>query len=567
MLRGCRARLAGMASLGRRGRPPSRPSPTGRTHAATVRATVRLVAALLVLATAGAAAQSAPAEQSSAAGHSSVTDEALVRIPGAVATISDGAIVIRAGTRELIYVQGLGWLADLDIPAPTVVDGEVYGSPDLLRALGLDLPVLERVRFGGDTEVRIVFDLPGLRAGELERLAGTGTVDEGGSLRLDLPALVVPMGLADGYRGLEVIVRQQPQATTIELAGGPYAYRVFPVADPTRLVIDIVLEHDRVALAAPPDTVERLAHGVTYRRMRAEGSGGPTWVHVLEVAPDAGEWRVVGTTGEARPMVRLAAGAFAAINAGYFNTATREAIGYLVVDGGVLSLPSRNRASVAFGSGPPVIDRVTVDYTVRVNGQVAALSGAAASEGLAVITTSGWAGSARQGVLVVDADGSVLENRVGPVRLPAGAIAVVYPGDNRPLALADEGDVVHYEYRVRPAAFAQPRYAVEAGPLLLKDGLPALQPEVESFAQGQRILDGLTQQAALGVRPDGSVLLVAAEAMVAVDLVALFQRLGAVDALRLDSGGSTTLMAGGRVLNRRSERDVVSAIVWRPATP
>ena len=536
-----------MASSGRRARLRPR---SVRSHR---RPPIARLLALLALLAVSAAAHAG----------STVADEPLVRIPGAVASISDGAITIRAGGQELTYVQGLGWLANLDVPAPTVVDGEVYGAPALLRALGLDLAVLERVRFAGDAEVRVVLDVPGLAATELESLASQGSIEDGASLRLRLPSLLLPVEAIDGYRGLEVLVRQEPDGTMLELAGGAYAYRVFALADPTRLVIDVVREGGPVVVG-PPDTVEGLAHGVTYRRLRAEGSGGPTWVHVLEIAPDAGEWRVVGATGEARPMTQLASGAFAAINAGYFNTATREAIGYLVVDGGVLSLPSRNRASVAFGSGPPAIDRVTVSYTVRVNGHVAALSGAPGSEGLAVITTSGWAGSARQGVLVLGADGDVLDNRVGPVRLPAGAIAVVYPGDNRPLALADEGDVVEYTYRVAPDAFAGPRYAVEAGPLLLKDGRPALQPELESFAEGQRILDGLTQQAAMGVRPDGTVLLVAAEAMIALDLVALFQRLGASDALRLDSGGSTTLMAGGRVLNRRSNRDVVSAIVWRP---
>ena len=49
----------------------------------------------------------------------------------------------------------------------------------------------------------------------------------------------------------------------------------------------------------------------------------------------------------------------------------------------------------------------------------------------------------------------------------------------------------------------------------------------------------------------------------AADLVALFQALGARDAMRLDSGGSTTLVADGRVLNRGTERAVANAIVWR----
>jgi hypothetical protein len=514
-------------------------------------ATVRTTALLVVLAALGVAAGESIEEP---------TETPMVRIPGAVATVTDGAIVVSAGGREVIYVQGFGWLTDLDVPGPTVVDGEVYGAPELLHALGLDLPVVENIRFAGDAEIRIVLDVPGLEPGRLAHLHDEGEVDEGSVLALDLPSLLLPAGLPDVFRGLEVVLRQERDATRLELLQGPFSYRVFTLPEPTRLVIDVVPSRPLLG----PETREALAPGVTYQRLRAEGSGGPTWVHLIEVAPDAGEWRVVGTSGEAHPMPRLADGAFAAINAGYFDTTTREAIGYLVVDGGVLSLPSRNRASVAFGGGAPVIDRVTVEYTVWVNGRVAAITGAAAGDGLTVVT-SGWAGSARQGVITMDEDGVVLDNRVGPVRLEAGTKAVVYPPENRPLALADEGDAIRYQYRVDPSAMAEARYAVEAGPLLIKDGVPAFEPALESFALGQRILDGLTQQAALGVRADGTVLLVAAEAMVAGDLVELFLRLGARDAMRLDSGGSTTLMANGRVFNRRSERDVVSAIVLRLA--
>ena len=39
---------------------------------------------------------------------------------------------------------------------------------------------------------------------------------------------------------------------------------------------------------------------------------------------------------------------------------------------------------------------------------------------------------------------------------------------------------------------------------------------------------------------------------------------GASEAMRLDSGSSTTLFVGGQVVNRRTERRVVSAIVFVP---
>jgi len=37
--------------------------------------------------------------------------------------------------------------------------------------------------------------------------------------------------------------------------------------------------------------------------------------------------------------------------------------------------------------------------------------------------------------------------------------------------------------------------------------------------------------------------------------------------MRLDSGSSTTLVVGGEVVNRRTERRVVSAIVFLPERP
>ena len=60
---------------------------------------------------------------------------------------------------------------------------------------------------------------------------------------------------------------------------------------------------------------------------------------------------------------------------------------------------------------------------------------------------------------------------------------------------------------------------------------------------------------------DGSVVLLIAETMTAEQLIPLFQRLGVRDAMRLDSGSSAGLFVAGEVVNRRFEREIVSAIV------
>src|SRR5690606_8986083 len=98
---------------------------------------------------------------------------------------------------------------------------------------------------------------------------------------------------------------------------------------------------------------------------------------------------------------------------------------------------------------------------------------------------------------------------------------------NRDIALLDAGDRVLLDARIEPPGFQTARYAGEAGPLLLKDGLPAFEPVLEDCATGQRILDGLTQQAAVGVRPDGTTPIAVAEPTRANDLVGLYLALGA----------------------------------------
>lgn len=505
-------------------------------------------------------------------------------LPGVAVEESADATVLRLGGRELVYVRGLGWLNGLDAPAPRVEGGVAYADDAVWAALSGEIeavpatapvagpaadvvaePVrLTAVRVSGDVDVRVVLDLEGSGAAVIGTLAGIGRVAADDRLHLALPIDGLPEDLPSTVGAFDLRWERDPQGVRLVIGGVAFAYDVFALAAPTRLVLD--LRPDRGEVPAPVEEVETLAPGVTYRTFRAAGAAGPSRVHVLEVAPDRGEWRVVGASGDPRSTADWADGAFAAINGGYFDTGTRSAIGLFVIDGTWLSPPSRGRAAVGFGPDGVVIDRVTARFGVWLDDRpVLAATHPAAAQVSVHLVADAWAGSGREGVLLLDASDRVVANRVGPLRVPAGGRAIAYPPEVRALALADEGTHVRTELRVEPESFGGVRYAVEAGPLLLRDGVAAFEPDLEAFARGVRILDEVTQQAAIGVRADGTVLLVAAEAMVAGDLIAVFEGLGARDAMRLDSGGSTTLFADGEVLNRRSERAVANAIVWRPA--
>ena len=490
--------------------------------------------------------------------------------------VTEGAVSLSRGDARLVYVDGLGWLAGFVAPPPHVREGVAWVVPEVAAALGVASSPdagppptvagparLVGVRVAGDVDLRVVLDLDGV---DVEALRGVGTlgrVDAGDALRLELPRLALPASLPTTAGVFDLAWHDGRAGTSLALSGGGFAYDVFALAEPARLVID--LRPDRDGVPATGERREVLGAGVVYRTFRALGSGGPSRVHVLEIAPGHGEWRVVGAPGEAQPTLRWADGGFAAINGGYFEPETRAAIGLLVIDGVWLSPPSRGRAVIGFAPEGVIIDRVQVRTGLWLDDHLALSLDHALAERVSVHATPGaWAGSGRMGALTVDAQGTVVGNRVGPVRVPDDGRVIVYPPELRVAALAEPGARVRTAMRLRPAALERVSHAVEAGPLLVQGGRGAFAPELEAFARGVRILDEVTQQAAIGVAADGTVLLVAAEAMVAADLVPVMLDLGAVDAMRLDSGGSTTLVADGRVLNRQTERAVASAIVWLP---
>ncbi|MBW6456937.1 MAG: hypothetical protein K0A98_13735, partial [Trueperaceae bacterium] len=70
----------------------------------------------------------------------------LVGSPGLVAEVplwdatievTEGAVAVSAGGTTLVYVDGLGWLADFVAPPPRVLDGVAWVAPEVAAALGL----------------------------------------------------------------------------------------------------------------------------------------------------------------------------------------------------------------------------------------------------------------------------------------------------------------------------------------------------------------------------------------------------------------------------------------------
>lgn len=101
--------------------------------------------------------------------------------------------------------------------------------------------------------------------------------------------------------------------------------------------------------------------------------------------------------------------------------------------------------------------------------------------------------------------------------------------------------------------------AVSGGPLLINDGEIALDGEAEGFSKSD-FIDRRHPRTAAGVDKNGRLLLVTVDGRargsqgVSLDEMAvIMKRLGAVQAMNLDGGGSTTMVVNGLVVNTPSD--------------
>ena len=546
---------------------------------------------------------------------------ALYRLPDALATQQGGVVSVRYGGDTFSYVPGIGWSPGNAVDAPVVQGGEVFVTGATVEALGLTLPRLEGVRASRGEGVRIVFDLAGLESNVLTGLESEGDLVAGMPLSFTLPPLLLPVSVPENVYGVDVAVASSAAGTQVSLTGPTMHYRVFDLQNPTRLVVDVT-PADASALSSAPSPVTSqnaaatsgdaearldrrdsaglaayapalpaggaLHPGVHYRRTTVATNEGPSYVDIVEIAPGSGEFRVVGESYVPRTLSELSSGGLVGINASYFDTKNRQTIGLLEVDNALLSYPSRNRAGIGFGAGKPVIDRIQATFRVRINGRLYTTDTQeqdyrADGSGNVLLDSShppfavhtaanALVGTPREGAIVVQ-NGRVLENKIGPRRVPEGGFVMTYKPDLynpslRELALVDVGDAASFDTTFDPPAFNAVRYAVEAGPLLVREGRAAFEPWNEAFDvdDPESPVNRRTTRAAVGVKPDGTVLFLTATNMTTRELVPLFLSLGATDALQMDSGGSSTLYAAGQTLNRPAftQRKISTAIVFVP---
>ncbi len=311
--------------------------------------------------------------------------------------------------------------------------------------------------------------------------------------------------------------------------------------------------------AADSGTVGAVAPGVLQRSLYV--ARGPWAIHLLDVDPSRC-WTLAarkafgeaigraGTLALARELNAGGAYVAGAVNADFFLFVPPGVpTGLHVEHGALITGPVARPAVIVDSAGAIHLEPASVVGTISVNGRGAT-------------PLAAWNRGSARGVALFDPRYGPMTDSAGVRRfahLAANGVVtridsgtrVGIEGDTRVLTLPRDssfavrvGDTVRVEARVVPHG---PRDAVSGRPMLVRDS--AVASEVDTT--GDAGFRGRNPRTAVGIRGDGRLLLVVvdgrqpgySEGMSLRELADFFLAAGATQALNLDGGGSSTLVA------------------------
>lgn len=333
---------------------------------------------------------------------------------------------------------------------------------------------------------------------------------------------------------------------------------------------------------------EKVAVGVErveIRRGDFTAAGADHWtINVLILDPGKtrlalGRARDAGVGTETTSSLAARHGAPAAVNGGYFRTSgiyRGEPGGIMAMAGRVLSEPSRKRPGLAVANGGGRTRLAVVDMAFRA--EVVAGRGDArrAVDGVnrprleneVIVFTPEFHRTTLTGPAGTEAaiaGGRVLALHVGQgsAEIPAGGWVVSGHGGSAGWVRENLKKGTRVELRTESVLSPKPSFAPEfilgGGPRLLRGGRPAASSDPGIYNAG--FADTRHPRTAVGLRSDGRILLVTVDGrqpgisvgMTIAELTALLAELGAAEAINMDGGGSTTVVASGRVVNSPSD--------------
>jgi Phosphodiester glycosidase len=260
----------------------------------------------------------------------------------------------------------------------------------------------------------------------------------------------------------------------------------------------------------------------------------------------------------------------AAINGGYFNRNNRMPLGAIKRDGKWLSSPVLNRGAIGWNDkGQMRIARLkmqeTIDTSTGAQLPILALNSAYVQAGFGRYTTD-W-GNAYTPLQANELIFTVQQNKVTQITPgnAIGSVSIPIPANGYLLALRGQlelsgsipiGTSLTLQHQITPPEFDTYSQIIAAGPWLVQSGKVVLDAKGENFSAN--FSKEAAVRSAIGSTATGKILLVTVhphpggKGPTLAEMAQLTYKMGAVDALNLDGGSSTSLYLGGQLVDRSS---------------
>ena len=356
------------------------------------------------------------------------------------------------------------------------------------------------------------------------------------------------------------------------------------------------------------DQFQTVAPGIEYLQISRgaaspEETTGPWVINLLRV--DLGRARIdvvhaldEGVGLETVSSIATRHGAVAAINSGYFRTTGTfrgESVGVLVLKRNLISEPHHNRVALGLIKAPNSTEVVFghLEFSAKISSRglshaVAGLNRPLARDELVIFTPQFHRTTLTipEGAEAVVRKGRVVSIRdlYGSSEIPSDGYVVSAVGGarqwlTRNLRKGSRLTISTVIKPINPKQEGQWRRAdtiVGGGPQLIKDGRVAITNDQEKIAPA--FVSDRHPRTAIAKLASGKLLLLTVDGrqpgisvgMSLNTLADLLLEFGAVEAINLDGGGSTTMIVRNRVVNRPSdatgERPVSDAILVFPRT-
>ncbi|MEQ1824090.1 MAG: phosphodiester glycosidase family protein, partial [Fimbriimonadaceae bacterium] len=290
--------------------------------------------------------------------------------------------------------------------------------------------------------------------------------------------------------------------------------------------------------------------------------------------------------------------ALAVINADFFPFGTQpsgDPLGLMVREGELLSLPYQNRSAFAWGKSKSFATGATSAQIQMKLGQglpipIPQYNEECKPESLCLNTPAAGIvkciGSGTHAIIRVREGAFKLGSKItGEVEqvvsgqnitIPSGKCVLTGTGGSTgEVTKLKAGEIVEITLGVAPFDWTKLEHAVGGGPNLVTRGLVSIDAAAQSF--NADFSEKRHPRTAVGRAADGDLLFVTIDGRQELsagatmdELARVMQRLGCMDAINLDGGGSTTINILGLTLNRPSggrEREVANGICFYGKAP